>query len=225
MFMQRTASLTAVCGTLAAVGIFSAQSQGLSAGTFIATFQSASHLAHSVIALGFAVAPALMLCLVLLAAVPLIAIVAPIVFHVTRSEDATRRYRPKSDASIAAEISGDRARHPARAYLEIVGAENSQFAIVRDMLRIGREDDNDIRIPSKDVHRYHAAIYREHHDDWFVADLSGKGGNGVRVNGRVCLDARLKDGDIIEMGPGRLRFRAGPMSSVAPSDHTTRIAG
>jgi pSer/pThr/pTyr-binding forkhead associated (FHA) protein len=106
---------------------------------------------------------------------------------------------------------GVRARHPARAYLEIAGVENSQFAIARDMLRIGREDDNDIRIPSKDVHRYHAAIYREHDDDWYIADLSGNGGNGVRVNGRVCSEARLKDGDIIELGPGRLRFRAGPM--------------
>ena len=95
------------------------------------------------------------------------------------------------------------------AYLEVVGADDRRFAIERDMLRIGREDDNDIRISSKDVHRYHAAIYRQHLDEWHVADLSGFSGNGIRVNGKTYRDVRLTDGDIIELGPGRLRFRTG----------------
>jgi pSer/pThr/pTyr-binding forkhead associated (FHA) protein len=82
-------------------------------------------------------------------------------------------------------------------------------AIPRDMLRIGREDDNDIRIPSGAVHRYHAAIHREDYDDWHITDLSGVEGNGMIVNGRRCCEAQLRDGDLIQLGPGRLRFRAG----------------
>ena len=82
-------------------------------------------------------------------------------------------------------------------------------AIQRDMLRIGREDDNDIRIPNSSIHRYHAAIHREEYDDWHMTDLSGVEGNGLIVNGRRCFEARLTDGDLIQLGPGRLRFRDG----------------
>lgn len=214
MFMQRTTSLTAICGTLAAAGIFSVYSHAISVA---GAFQGASALAQELIARGYDVAPALMLGLVLLASVPLIAVMSPIVFQVIRPEAATQRYRPRSagmpvpDDTQSAGMIGVQSYCPGRAYVEVAGIAGDRYAIARDMLRIGREDDNDIRIPSKHVHRYHAAIYREHHDDWHIADLSGNGGNGVRVNGQVCTDARLKDGDIIEVGPSRLRFRAARM--------------
>ena len=214
MFMQRTASLTAICGTLAAAGIFSVYSHAISVA---GAFQGASAWAQDLIARGYDVAPALMMGLVLLAAVPLIAVMSPIVFHVIRPEAATQRYRPRSGGMAvpgdthSAGIIGDQTYYPGRAYVEVAGIAGNRYAIARDMLRIGREDDNDIRMPSKHVHRYHAAIYREHHDDWLIADLSGNGGNGVRVNGQVCTGARLKDGDIIEVGPSRLRFRAARM--------------
>ncbi len=77
------------------------------------------------------------------------------------------------------------------------------------MLRIGRAEDNDIRIPSEGVQRYHAAISREDFGDYSITDLTGLDGSGVIVNGQHCGAARLHDGDIIELGPGRLRFHAG----------------
>lgn len=211
MLMQRSASLAAFSATLAAAGIFSVYSQVLSASSIVGAFQGASALAHEFITRGFVVAPALMLGLVLIAAVPLIAIMSPIVFQATRAEASTRRHRPvalDSDGTGSAGMNRDRFCPPGRAFLEFSGMEGSRYAIVRDMLRIGREDDNDICIANAAVHRYHAAIYREHGDDWFIADLSGDAGKSVRVNGRPCSDARLKDGDVIEVGASRLRFRA-----------------
>ncbi|HPG88231.1 MAG TPA: FHA domain-containing protein [Hyphomicrobium sp.] len=209
MLMQRTASLSTLCGGLVAAAVFSVAIKQFGTSDIVGSFQSTSNFAHGMITRGYQVAPALMLGLALLAVVPMIAVMSPIVFHATRPEAATRRYRPNADASIVPEYSGAVVSGAPIAYLEIVGVAGSRCTITRDMFRIGREDDNDIRIPSKDVHRYHAAIYRQHLDDWHIADLSGMTGNGVRVNGRQCRDVALCDGDIIELGPGRLRFRAG----------------
>lgn len=208
MMMQRAPSVAAVCGTLAAAAAFSLMATKFAPGDIVSAFQSTSNLAHGMIVRGYDLAPALMLGLALLAVVPMIAVVSPIVFEATRPDVATRRYSARS-ADIDAEILGTASVHATIAYLEVVGAESNRFAIERDMLRIGREDDNDIRIPSKDVHRYHAAIYRQSDDDWHVADLSsGRSGNGVRVNGKPFRDVLLQDGDVIELGPGKLRFRA-----------------
>lgn len=208
MMMQRAPSVSAVCGTLAAAAAFSFAAAKFATPDIISAFQSTSNLAHVMITRGYDLAPALMLGLALLAVVPMIAVVSPIVFEATRPDVATRRYNARN-ADLDAAILGSAATHATMAYLEVVGAESSRFAIERDMLRIGREDDNDIRIPSKDVHRYHAAIYRQGDDDWHVADLSsGHSGNGVRVNGKAYRDVLLNDGDIIELGSRRLRFRA-----------------
>ena len=77
------------------------------------------------------------------------------------------------------------------------------------MLRIGREDDNDIRIPSTPCTATTQPSTAKIKKDWHITDLSGARGNGIRVNGQRCSDADLSDGDVIELGPGRLRFRAG----------------
>lgn len=176
--------------------------------------------ARRAIAQGYAAAPALVLGIAFLLTLPAIAALQPVVRYVQRSQDATRRYRPVDTDAAVEPVSGDATGVPgmpqrcsAHAFLEVVGVSGTHFAILRDMLRIGREDDNDIRIPSTAVHRYHAAIYREHSDDWHIADLSGREGNGIRVNGQRCCDARLADGDIIELGPGRLRFRTALQST------------
>lgn len=157
---------------------------------------------------GYQTAPALMLGLAVFAAIPLMAFGARINARVLRDRAATRRYRASLHRDASGKIPGEGIEHPPFAFLEVVGPSGQRFAISRDMLRIGREDDNDVRIPSNAIHRYHAAIYRQSFDDWHIADLSGTGGNGIAVNGQRCLDARLHDGDVIDLGPGKLRFRA-----------------
>ena len=171
-----------------------------------------SVLIQNAIAQGYSVAPALMLGLVMLVAMPVVAFASCITEWSRRGANATRRYRGRIESDVSGDISGDGAVDEnglsARAFLEVVGASGTRYAILRDMMRIGREDDNDIRIPSGAVHRYHAAIHREDLGDWHITDLSGVEGNGIAVNGQRCCDARLHDGDVIELGPGRLRFRA-----------------
>jgi hypothetical protein len=171
--------------------------------------QNFAQIPGSAISAGYRAAPALMLGLALAAALPLLTLLARIIRPLTRSPDATRRYRPGRDKGFEAEVANASGVHGAP-FVEIEGGGKGQrCAIARDMLRIGREPDNDIRIRNVSVHRYHAAIHREDYDDWHITDLSGVEGNGLIVNGRRCCEARLSDGDLIQLGPGRIRFRAG----------------
>lgn len=97
----------------------------------------------------------------------------------------------------------------AHAFVEVLSPAAARVEILHDMLRIGREADNDIRLRSDTVHLYHAAIYRQDAGTYCIADFAGTAGDGVRVNGERCEEALLHDGDLIELGPGRLRFHAG----------------
>lgn len=74
------------------------------------------------------------------------------------------------------------------------------------MVRIGREEDNEIRLTHPTVHRYHALVRRSIEDGYEIADLSDVTGNGVLINGEKISHRRLFDGDVISLGAARLRF-------------------
>ncbi len=75
------------------------------------------------------------------------------------------------------------------------------------VMRIGREDDNEIQICNKTVHRYHAVIDRGLDGGVAISDLSSGDGNGVVLNGTRIKRASLKDGDYIALGAVTLRYR------------------
>jgi hypothetical protein len=208
MLMQRTARTGSICGMLVSLLFFSGTAAASDGADAVVATQGTLALVWRLIREGYDVAPALMLGLGLLAVIPFLAVSAPVITRARRPSDATQRYNGEL-TDVSDDIDGEAAQLPPHAFLEVVDGPDTKFAILRDMLRIGREDDNDIRIPSPAVHRYHAAIHREHMEDWHITDLSGINGNGIRVNGQKCADATLHDGDVIELGPGRLRFRAG----------------
>ncbi|MFT3732482.1 MAG: FHA domain-containing protein [Hyphomicrobium sp.] len=154
-------------------------------------------------------APALTVGIILAACLPLVAALIRMSKPLTRSKNATRPYKPRRGDTFDARLAGPPAIPRHLPFIEIENGRGMRCAILRDMLRIGREDDNDIRIPSRYVHRYHAAIHREDLDDWRITDLTGVESNGLIINGKRCCEARLNDGDLIQLGPGKLRFRAG----------------
>ncbi len=200
----------------ATLGVFASSSAAAAPGQSVHSEQGASELlARGIdfiiwaIAAGYRAAPALMLGLAMLVAVPAISVVCWLylgVQHRSRlARIAAERGAPAEDEPAPA--------LPGHAFVEMVGptlsSSRARFAILNDMLRIGREEDNDVRISEDAVHRYHAAILREDFGCYRITDLSGGEGNGVRVNGQPCEDVRLRDGDLIELGSGRLRFHAG----------------
>ncbi len=100
---------------------------------------------------------------------------------------------------------------PTEAWVDIQSSPGGRYVIGRTLVRIGREADNDIRLSAKTVHRYHAVIRRTTDGDVMVTDLSGNEGNGVLVNGSPVGEARLKKGDVINIGEVKLHFDAKPV--------------
>jgi hypothetical protein len=95
------------------------------------------------------------------------------------------------------------------AWLVVGGGETLPLAL--QVTRIGRHQDNDVRLADPSVHRYHAVIERTSGDEFVITDLSGKEGNGVRINGERQERAHLVDGDVIELGRARLKFESVPI--------------
>lgn len=160
-------------------------------------------------------APALILGLAALLAIPPLALAGLFFRRQRRSPDATlvishpsQRSRAKPRATTArTEVSS----WPTEAWVDIEGMPGGRFVIGQSLVRIGREADNDIRLSAKTVHRYHAVIRRTTDGEVVITDLSGAQGNGVLINGARVDEARLKKGDVINVGEVRLRFSAQPV--------------
>lgn len=100
---------------------------------------------------------------------------------------------------------------PGDAFVQIQETSDAELSEFRFngalMVRIGREDDNDVRLTDPTVHRYHAVISRSADVGYVVSDLSSSDGNGVIVNDERVRRQRLNDGDVITLGTAKLTFR------------------
>lgn len=177
------------------------------------------------LAASYARAPALVLGLAALIAVPPLALLG-LWFSRREAEsvavsEARTQVRRVPRSARAEPREGVRTGHiplrPLEAWIEVVNgdaespaAEEKRYNLARTLLRIGRETDNDICLQDVTVHRYHAAIHRTEDAEFVITDLSSAHGNGVVVNGRAVAEARLASGDLIELGNARLKFSAAP---------------
>lgn len=98
-----------------------------------------------------------------------------------------------------------------QAWLTVEGRTGGPLPLAGDIVRIGRQEDNDIRLADRSVHRHHAVIERTADEAFTIKDISGQDGSGVRINGEAKAEARLADGDVIELGRARLKFENAPV--------------
>ena len=170
--------------------------------------------AATLVGSAFAKAPALMLGLGILAAVPvLVALGGLIVF-------ATRGRRSNAAGSEAPPMDGPTQswrRGPAGAALRRGDETTARIDVKSPLVRIGRHDDNDVRIETDTTHRYHAIVHRGEDGRFWVVDLSGDGGNGVLVDGERVQRRRLAGGERIEIGGETLTFAVEGMNRRPPS--------
>lgn len=165
---------------------------------------------------GYARAPALVIVLGTVVVLPAVALASLLV-------QATARRRTRQAAVRAAELRAGDPEHvaetsndvdmslwPHEAWLTVEGGGAATLPLDSRLVRVGRHQDNDIRLPDTSVHRYHAVIERTSDTAFVITDLSGKDGNGVRVNGERQSQAQLVDGDVIELGRMRLKFESAP---------------
>jgi len=78
-----------------------------------------------------------------------------------------------------------------------------EFVLGKEVMTIGRKEDNDIRIENLAVSGHHAKLLTIF-DDSFLEDLNST--NGTFVNGKSVDKHALKNGDIIVIGKHSLRY-------------------
>ena len=134
--------------------------------------------------------------------------------------------RRLGNSRAAREASASRARRAAdtaplprlaNVWIDVDGPGRRRLRIAGELVRIGRDEENDLRLDDPNVHRHHALIQRTSDAEFMVVDVSGVRGNGVAVNGRRLARSMLRDGDLIELGSSRVRFRCEPISYALPA--------
>lgn len=85
--------------------------------------------------------------------------------------------------------------------------------LVRDLITVGRQDGNTIRLTERNVSRSHARFVRDE-NGYRIEDLGSY--NGITVNGaRIDKVAELKDGDRVGVGDYLIALRAEAAASAA----------
>jgi hypothetical protein len=112
-------------------------------------------------------------------------------------------YAARKDRLEAAAL----AEQPVYGWLDMLDANASRYPLQTTNVRIGRHRDNDICLLNDSISRRHAVLHFDAEKRTFViTDLGG--GNGVVVNKVKQQSHDLNDGDLVELGEVRLRFRA-----------------
>jgi len=111
-------------------------------------------------------------------------------------------------------------------------APGPQRIVLKHLLRIGRNPDNDWVINDLLVSRRHAQILRTTNGQWEVFDT--KSSNGTFVNGQRITRYRLQKDDVLAIGRAVMRFdgqalvalgaAASPAAGVAPPDGMELVA-
>jgi hypothetical protein len=204
---------------LVVAAIFGAAPASILSAGFVEAAESIFMQGLALLEAGYQRAPALMLVLSALLVLPAVALVS---FTLQRSgrrkanRAALRAVQRRAEAG-----GGDWTREglsgttipawPSQAWLTIEGGRAGTVPLAGQTIRIGRHEDNDIRLADSSVHRYHAVIQRTDEEGFVITDVSGKEGNGIRINGARQAQAQLVDGDLIELGRAKLKFENAPV--------------
>lgn len=92
-------------------------------------------------------------------------------------------------------------------WLEMLDGDAARHPLRTTNVRVGRHRDNDICLQNDSISRRHAVLhYNAETRRFVITDLGGS--NGVIVNKARYKSRELNDGDTVELGEVRLRFRA-----------------
>lgn len=194
---------------------------GIDVGIEIAAqvFAWASGHVRGILVVAYERAPTLVTVLAALLIIPLVALVVLLasalrVGGVTRPSLALAGQPRNSETTFRPGVAtGDAAvtPWPQRAWLAVEGQAAVELPRAQGLVRIGRGEDNDIRLPFATVHRHHALVHRTPEGAYILMDLSGADGNGLLVNDEKRIEALLVHGDVVRIGDVRLRFESTPV--------------
>ena len=92
---------------------------------------------------------------------------------------------------------------PGKLEFRFNGSKIGEFILDKEVMTVGRKEDNDICIENLAVSGHHAKLLTIF-DDSFLEDLDST--NGTFVNGNAIKKHPLKNGDVITIGKHELRF-------------------
>lgn len=126
----------------------------------------------------------------------------------TEDAPASKAAEPKRAEDAQAPPVGRPAEPRGNACLVVIRGDHvgQRYAIGDCAMTIGRVAGNDIRLGDRSVSRVHASLQPDARGVK-IYDRSSK--NGVLVNGRMITEARVGDGDVIEIGRSILKVLVG----------------
>ena len=174
--------------------------------------------ARALLAAGYARAPALLIALCAFVVLPAVALLSLLVQWMAGRRRRWAAIRAAQLRAADAEPVGDMPAHSEmplwseEAWLTVDGPGYGPglrtLPLDSRLIRIGRDQENDVRLPDARVHRYHAVIERTPQAAFEIVDISGEDGNGMLINGARQSRARLCDGDVITLGRTCLKFES-----------------
>jgi hypothetical protein len=204
------AAAAAIVGALFAVGSAAHADNDTGTGIDIAVSLAtwATQHVNGIVLAAYDRAPALVMVLAALFVVPLTALIALV------GESVRAHWSPPRPLDLAP--TAPATPWPSHGWLTVDGPSTgagtrTPLPARGGMIRIGRHEDNDVRLSHVSVHRHHALLHRTPEEEFVIVDLSGRDGNGVLVNGERLAEARLFDGDRIALGEVNLRFESAPI--------------
>lgn len=166
----------------------------------------------------FGHAPALVLGLGIIGAIPVVSVIGAVLSSRLKAREQANKTEQNHRKSLKNGRPGDTPQrgetHPAwpvRAWIEIEaapGLPGLRQEICQPVLRLGRDVENDVCVRNETVSRFHAAFFRTEDAEYYIRDFSGPAGAGVRLNGTRRQECRLQNNDAIELGTQRIVFRA-----------------
>jgi len=92
---------------------------------------------------------------------------------------------------------------PGKLELNFNASKIDEFSLEKEVLTIGRKEDNDVQIQNLAVSGHHAKLLTIFNDS-FIEDLNST--NGTFVNGKSINKHALQNGDVISIGKHEMRF-------------------
>ncbi|MEX0619090.1 MAG: FHA domain-containing protein [Pseudohongiellaceae bacterium] len=108
---------------------------------------------------------------------------------------------------------------PAKLEFSFNATKIGEFPLDKEVMTIGRKEDNDIRIDNLAVSGHHAKLLTIFEDS-FLEDLDST--NGTYVNGKSIDKHALKNGDIILIGKHELRYIREGKSTTTEADDSDK---
>lgn len=161
--------------------------------------------------------PEMMLGLTIATLLPMLALASTLVRSLLRWRQRRERMRRLEQLRVGSRT----VEEAGTAWLEFGGAEQPRaLDMRREMIRIGRDGENEVRLDHLSVDHVHAIIKRTHDARYLVVDVSGSK-IGLTVNGEPATVAPLRDGDRIGLGDLAVTFRRSDSTQpLLPSDQT-----